>query len=138
MPGPTLSPIERQRIAAAAKAAAEGQRVKWKAFGLKLWYEAGGKHHPVTSAPNRRVFEALAKQVQEEFRAQQDSAKRAAEKEAQCQARPVAFGAISPLDSEPSLCSLSAPGDASSAHGARRDVDEGIGCVVHPAVPATP
>ena len=123
MPCPTLSPIERQRIAAAAKAAAEGQRVKWKAFGRKLWYEIGGKQHLVTSAPNRRVFEALCRQAEIEYANQKERAAEEAKKAAQ---RPVAKREQKALDCEPALPDNGAPVAVLPCDEQRHEL-EGIG-----------
>jgi len=72
MPGPTLSPIERQRIAAAAKAAAEGQRVQMAAEDGRVYYTASGREYEVTTAGTLRVISALATKVMAEFQRLQE------------------------------------------------------------------
>lgn len=60
---PNLTRIEKERITQAAEIAASGQSVKWKAFGLRLWYEAGGKQHMVFTQGSRRVYAILCAQA---------------------------------------------------------------------------
>src|ERR1051326_3797322 len=64
MIGPTLSPLEKARITAAAELAAEGHEVRWRVAWRRVSYVAKAKQVQVLSAGNDRVFQALVRQGQ--------------------------------------------------------------------------
>jgi hypothetical protein len=65
---PSLSRLERERIAAAVKAQAGGATVRWRCIGMRLAYVVEGREHLVLTAGTRPVFTALCQQALEEVR----------------------------------------------------------------------
>jgi hypothetical protein len=146
MPSPSLSTLERQRIAEAAKLAASGVPVKWRGFGMRLVYVVNGREHFVTSAPNQRVWLALsgqAKAFYEEAHAEAIQANQANAAKARGTSESAAKGseegaleieALSDVRSESPVCDLR-ESIAGGAHGAERHEIEGDRRLVCSVVP---
>lgn len=120
---PSLSPVERTRISAAAKLAIEGHSVRWRAKGLRLTYSVAGKESLVFTAGNCRVFWELARQAEKEFHAQ---AKQAT-KEAGNSERSLEVGEVPPMGGELPLPNLPKPEYAGGARGEQRHIEQRAG-----------
>ena len=85
---PSLSPLERSRIAAAAKLHVDGVKVTWRNVGRRLAYVVDNREHLVLTAATDRVWAELTRQVREAFDAETQRLVEAREAATEAPARP--------------------------------------------------